>query len=584
MDLPSESSGKRAARPGTTLFWILFLALILVNTCIILNTRFFPFVDLPIHLAFSTQYRCLQDPGHLYQDYYFLDRFFGQPNFFYTLFCAQPVFGSVMAGHKIFMLLYIILLPLSVWTLIRSLGGDTWYSLFAFLYIYNYSLMYGFMGFAASLPFVFFILAVFYCHLNRKGWVWPAALAVLLCILYSTHLVVFGFTLASLSVLLLVSGWGKPKNLFRKGLGLVPGYLLLVQWILFFRETELHDENRMKEMFGYFNREFLHGLWQRKDFYVWDQSFLFPGRKGFWIGALFALAMFLTTVCTRSATPFSSLRKRIRRPAAFVLVFLLAAGSAVLIFSRQKNFPVLFNRFGLFLFMGLAFLFGMAFYYRTDWQRIRRPAFFILVFILITGLAILLLPQTTNFYHSFYRFSVFLCLGLAVLFSLPDPDGMGRIRIPVAAATCAVYGLLWFGYFRDFKADSSDMIPGIFPEPAKGRALAGLIYDNQFRGRPIYKHFANYYIVWEQGLLAPRTLDIRNTVYAVRPKPLLLRFPVGFEGLAEKDRYRGQLAELDYLLVRGDIPANQLRYFDGHSLARSNGKWRLYQKNLAPGL
>ena len=179
---------------------------------------------------------------------------------------------------------------------------------------------------------------------------------------------------------------------------------------------------------------------------------------------------------------------------------------------------------------------------------------------------------------------MFLCLGLAVLFSLPDPDGMGRIRIPVAAATCAVYGLLWFGYFRDFKADSSDMIPGIFPEPAKGRALAGLIYDNQFRGRPIYKHFANYYIVWEQGLLAPRTLDIRNTVYAVRPKPLLLRFPVGFEGLAEKDRYRGQLAELDYLLVRGDIPANQLRYFDGHSLARSNGKWRLYQKNLAPGL
>ncbi|MBN1892912.1 hypothetical protein JW906_00375 [bacterium] len=575
---------QRDTRAGGTLFWIVFIALILLHAGIILSARFFPFVDLPIHLAFSTQYQCLQEPGHLYGDYYFLDRFFGQPNFFYTLFCAQPVFASVMAGHKVFMLFYIILLPLSVWALIRSLGGDPWYSLFAFLYIYNYSLMYGFMGFAASLPFVFLILAVFYRHLNRKGWLWPAALAALLCILYSTHLVVFGFTLAVLSVMTLVLGWGRPKELFRKGLGLLPGYLLLAQWILFFRETELHDESRMKEMFGYFNREFLHGLWQRKDFYLWDQSFLYPGRKGYWIAVLFALALFLTAVCTRSATPFSTVWKRIRRPAVWILVFLLAAGSAVLFFSGQKDFSHLFNRFGFFLFFGLAFLFGLAFTLRTDWQRIRQPAFFLLVFILITGLAIVLLPQTKNFYHSYFRFSVFLCLGLVAFFSLSGSGRMGRVRVPAAVAACVVYGLLWFGYFMDFKADSKDLTPDLFPEAEKGRALAGLIYDSGFRGKPVYKHFANYYIVWKQGLLAPRTLDIRNTVYAIRPKPALLRFPVGFEGLAEGDRYRGQFRELDYILVRGGIPENQKPYFSSHHQSRSSGRWRLFQKNPAVGL
>jgi len=577
-------SGQHAAKPHRALFWILFVLLILLHACIILGAEFFPFVDLPVHLAFSTQYRCLQDPGHLYQDYYFPDRLIGRPNVFYTFFCAQPVFGSVMLAHKIFMLFYIILLPLSVWALVRSLGGDAWYSLFSFLYLYNYNLMYGFMGFAASLPLVFFILALFYIHLNRRSWTAAAGLALLLCALYSAHWIVFVFTLAVLSVLLLVSNRKSAGSFLVKGLGLLPGYLLFAWWMFSSRGTELQDESRIREMFGTFSRDLLHEWWQRREFYVWDQSFLFPGRKGTWIATALALAVFLTAVCIRPSSPVRVLWKRISRTAFIALACVLAAGSAVLAFSGQRQFSHLSNRLGFFLFLGIAALFSAAWYSRKEWKRIRRPGVYMLLFVLMSASAVLLMPQTRHFYHSYYRFSVFLCLGLVILFSLAGSRPMGRIRIACTAAACFAYGLLWYGYFRDFKADSSDFSRQLFPDPARDRVLAGLIYDSGFRGQPVYRHFANYYIVLKQGLLAPRTSDIRNTVYALRPKPALLRFPVGFEGLAEGDRYKGQFMELDDILVRGDIPMSQTRYFSGHSLKRSNGQWRLYQKNQDAGL
>src|SRR4030042_2449744 len=115
METSQKLSGQEAAPFRKRLFWIIFFALILLHACIILRARFFPFGDLPIHLAFATQYQCLQNPDHLYQHYYFLDHFFSPPTFFYTFFCAQPVFDSVMTGNKIFMLLYVLLLPFSVW-------------------------------------------------------------------------------------------------------------------------------------------------------------------------------------------------------------------------------------------------------------------------------------------------------------------------------------------------------------------------------------------------------------------------------------------------------------------------------------
>jgi len=584
MRLFSPHSGQDSGDPRRKLFWILFISLILLHACVILGTEFFPFVDLPVHLAFSTQYRCLQDPGHLYQDYYYHDRLIGRPNVLHILFCAQPVFGPVMQAQKIFMLFYIILLPLSVWALVRSLGGDVWYSLFSFIYLYNYNMMLGFMGFAASLPLVFFVLAVFYIHLNRRSMPSAAGLALLLCILYSAHWIAFVFTLAVLSVLLLVWNRKSAGTLLAKGLGLLPGYLLFAWWMLSSRGTELQNESRISDMFETYGRGLIHEWWLRREFYLWDQSFLFPGRKGIWIATALALAVFLTLLCIRPASPVPGPRKRLRRTVFFTLAYVLAAGSAVLAFSEWKSFSHLFTRFGFFMFLGIAAFFAAARFSRQEWKRIRRPGTYMLLFVLVSGSAVFLMPQTRHFYHSYTRFSVFLCLGLVVLFSLADPRPMGRIRIACTTAVCVIYGLLWAGYFRDFNSDNSDFSKRLLPDPARGRVLAGLIYDSGFRGHPVYRHFANYHIVLKQGLLAPRTSDIRNTVYALRPKPALLRFPFGFEGFAEGDRYKGQLMELDDILVRGDIPVNQARYFSGHTLTRSSGRWRLYQKKPSAGL
>src|SRR5690606_2603692 len=123
------------------IFWLLFFAGI--HVFLIFFSPLLPFVDLPNHLAEATIYRYYHSPGNLFSDYYALVPWF-YPNQFHLWFCALPVFPTVELGNRFFYGLYILLLPVSIYLIVKELKGNLWFSLFSLLFLYGYNVTYGF--------------------------------------------------------------------------------------------------------------------------------------------------------------------------------------------------------------------------------------------------------------------------------------------------------------------------------------------------------------------------------------------------------------------------------------------------------
>ncbi len=113
----------------------------------------FPFVDLPNHLAEASIFK-YHEPGNLIGQYYTPTPWYF-PNTFHTVFCS--LFPSVEWGNKIFHILCIVTLQLSVFLVIKELHGNPWYGLLAILFTYNYNVSFGFVGFAVSIPVLMFL-------------------------------------------------------------------------------------------------------------------------------------------------------------------------------------------------------------------------------------------------------------------------------------------------------------------------------------------------------------------------------------------------------------------------------------------
>jgi hypothetical protein len=134
------------------------------------TTRLYPFVDIPNHLAQATIIKSHGELTNKFDQYYSVDMFL-KPNVFYLFFCTSKIFPSVEFANKIFYCVYVVLFPLSVFMVIKKIGGNPWFALLSFLFIYNYSVCYGFVGYTIAIPFVilifYFILGDFE---DDKAW------------------------------------------------------------------------------------------------------------------------------------------------------------------------------------------------------------------------------------------------------------------------------------------------------------------------------------------------------------------------------------------------------------------------------
>jgi hypothetical protein len=200
-----------------------------------------------------------------------------------------------------------------------------------------------------------------------------------------------------------------------------------------------------------------------------------------------------------------------------------------------------------------------------------------LLFMLFSGLCYALLPgEMADSNYLFERMSVFVFFGIIMLGSLLHAARLQNAKIAIIIVMALFHFGLWADYMRDFRRDSADFTPGLFAGVGSNRLLGGLMAQDTFRGWEVYRHFPNYFIVWNQGIATTRLVDYPLTYIERKVSREVL--PAYSEWTTKWGRYDGRYNGLDYLLLRGDLPpADQPQLVNFKSVAQS-GKWTVLTK------
>lgn len=491
----------------------LILLFIVVNIVLLASSRLLPFIDLPNHLAEATIFK-YHEPGNLLSRYYSPTPWYF-PNTFHTIFCS--LFPSVEWGNKVFHILYLIALQVSVYLVVRELNGNPWYGFLAATFTYNYNLTYGFVGFAISLPTLIFLFYAILLYIKTGKFFLNFVIATILVLLFFMHaqnalmgLVIYGF-------MMLYHFRGSIGKLFLHAVLIpLPLVILIFTW-WYSRTPEQEDQNTFEYLIDYYQTSYFQEFLIRFRIAVFDNFQLQEGVTGLIIAVFFFLCLLIPYVValldqTKLSTKLS--------PGLIYAGILLLITSSCYIFSPDK------------------------------------------------------LPGQTPL---FQRFGTMVILSFIIFGSIILNDYRKTWLKYFAVTTVGLYTVLWTEYITTFNRQASDFTPQLFAEVAPRNTLAGLIYDNDYRGRKVYIHFPNYYLVWQRGIAASKIIDYRFGV--VRRAGSETSLPFYHELIGDAFVHEPKYQTVDYLLVRGDAPVKSDPNLANFSLRQRSGGWGLYHNN-----
>jgi len=198
------------------------------------------------------------------------------------------------------------------------------------------------------------------------------------------------------------------------------------------------------------------------------------------------------------------------------------------------------------------------------------------IFILSSLSCFLLLPDRIPGNWCLYeRFSVLFLLSVIIFTSILYREKTRKTLIFILCAVLLFHFVLWASYFIDFQKENRLFTKDLFPDKREGKKLTALIYENNFRGKPVYLHFQNYYIIWKRGIASTMITDYRfGPVRRKTDKKLL---PSYLDMVLNKNKIEENLKNADYIFIKGDMPKN-LKL----ELIKSKGSWTLCKYN-GPG-
>jgi hypothetical protein len=331
------------------ILWAVFILLIGLHTGLMLIPRIFPLIDLPYQLSAATIYRFHDAPGNDLADSYAID-IFPNPNVAHFLFCGSGMVpGSVETANRIFLILCVILLPISTLLLIRRWGGDPWLALPAFLLVYHYSFSWGFPGYALALSFLLAGILLLSEHRERpRLWLWLLLIAWPL-LLYGMHLLAalfFAWLLMLHAASLLRR---RPRRALLDLAALLPLAGLVALWLS--QSGGADEPGLLSQLRDYYAHFWLKSLIRRSALFFWDNHVLLPGVAGYAVATVFSgsiAALALAAAWTR----------RRQRPAAAppditTLLLLAAAGAYLLVPFKIPGTAHLFERFAVLVMLAL---------------------------------------------------------------------------------------------------------------------------------------------------------------------------------------------------------------------------------------
>lgn len=497
---------------------ILFFIFLAFHLILLCTTRLYPFLDIPNHLALSTIYKFYDEPGNRFSQYYVLD-LFPKPNIFHMIFCSLKIFPTVENANRIFYCLYVLLYALSVYLVIKKAGGNPWYALLSLLLIYNFNVSYGFTGFTIAIPVVLLVLYCILCD-TRSATFWNScSLAILFLLLFFMHALATVFSVFVFCVYCAFKYRRCIKVAAVKFLCVVPVFILMTHWWI--RDSgEFHGNGLPASLYAYYSKTFFYTLYLRAGFLVHDNFRLYGGPLGYTVALFFSL--FIISV---SLSPVFFMKYR-----------------------RQINFR------------------GHAF----------KSLF---VFGSCSGCCVLFSPETIpGFSLLFERFSIFLMLSIVFIGSMLASERLPRVFKLSMLIVCCLHCVLWFFCMRDFNKENITFNKDFFSIEAGCKTMASLIYDYRFRNVSMYDNFLDYYIVWTQGIATTRSIDERS--FPVKRKVSVLELPPYLEWIGKFRNYDGRYANMDCILLRGDIPQSAQKHFNDFIAVKSSGRWTLLKKRL----
>lgn len=435
------------------------------------------------------------------------------PNSFHTVFCS--LFPDVESGNRVFHILYIMLLQGATFLAIKQLNGNPWYGLLAILFTYNYNLSYGFVGFAISLPILIllFYSIVLYCQ-NGNLYL-NIAIALLLVLLFLMHAqnALMGLMIYGA---MMIYRYRQSFNRMAAHIMIIPLPLVIMIFTWWFTRAPETEESTFNYLKAYYASDYFQSIVLRFRIIVFDNFQLQEGLPGMLIASFFFICVLVPLFWLK---PWRKSDRRLLTPETIYagIFFLITLGCYLFAPDRLPGQTPIFQRFCTIVM--LSFIIGAS----VLMNRVQRP---------------------------WLRYFV------------------GIIAV--------IYTLFWFEYIFSFNRENKKFNQELFAGMEPASKLAGLIYDNDYRGRKVYIHFPNYYIVWKKGIAASKIIDYRfGVVRRVAPESEL---PFYNELIAENHSYQPQYAYVDYLLVRGTAPVYDDQNVREFFLVRGTGPWKLYQK------
>jgi len=170
---------------------LLFAALVALQLLFLWAFQYFPSQDGPAHIYNADIIREYHHPdGELIRGYFLLNQHIVPTWFGHLILAALMYIAPPLTAEKIFISIYVILLPISVRYALRAIHPDAGFlSILAFPFIFNYLLHMGFYSFSFSLPMAFFLVGYwlkYQEHLKANN---IAIMAILSLLVYFTHIV-----------------------------------------------------------------------------------------------------------------------------------------------------------------------------------------------------------------------------------------------------------------------------------------------------------------------------------------------------------------------------------------------------------
>lgn len=492
---------------------IIIFLFVLVNAVFLFSMPLLPFIDLPNHLAEATIYRFYGEEGNVLSNYYKPTPWYF-PNTFHTVFCS--LFPDVEFGNKVFHILCIALMQVSMFIVIRQLKGNVWYGLLGTLFTYNYNLTYGFVGFAISIPTLVLLFYLIIRDFEKDTIGLKISIALLLILLFLMHAQNALLGLVLFAFMTLYKFRTSIRQIILRGI-LIPLPLVVLIFTWWFTRGGEKEGSTSGYLLEYYLNHYFQDFLIRFRIIVFDNFQLREGVPGLIIAAII-----------------------------FALIVI-----PIVWFKPWKEKSVL----SLLL-----------------------PSYVYPIIFFLTGfLCYMLLPdQLPGQSPLFQRLCTIVILSFIIVTSVwLNHVSSDKLKAFVIASIVA-YTILWFEYIYTFNRINTSFNVTLFEGVEKTSRMAGLIYDHKYRGRKVYIHFPNYFIVWSHGIAASKIIDYRFGV--VRRVAAETEVPFYTEYIGDGYKKIREYHDLDFLLVKGAPPVSRDENVSGFTLVRQAGDWRLFKR------